>query len=104
DRQAVVAALRARFVEGPVLRLPNTKSNTFTTNGMTPIPGAGLIYPTFRTEGEWGSLEAAQVLMSGDKSTLTLPLGDEGSGWTLRLAAGWERKPVGRDIEVVQVP
>jgi hypothetical protein len=111
ERQVRVAELRRRFVEGPVVVLPSGRNSSFVTNGMTPIPDAGTVYPAFRTTGEWGSLTAAQVLMSLDRQSLTLPApptieGDviHGDGWTLTLAPGWVVRPSRRpgDFEVAR--
>lgn len=95
-----VAALRARFVEGPVLVLPRGRNASFITTGVTPIPGAGTIYPRFRVSGDWGSIEADQVLMSSDGGTITVPGPFEtdgpsitGEGWTVRLEPGWTVGP-----------
>jgi hypothetical protein len=113
ERAARVAELRRRFVEGPVLVMPNGKQNSFVTNGMTPIPGEGTIYPTFRSSGDWGSLDAVQALMSTDQSRLTVPApaSTEGStltgeGWTLTLAPGWTVRRGARagDWQVVRAP
>jgi hypothetical protein len=113
EQKARVADLRRRFVEAPVLRIPNTNNFSFSTIGMTPIPGEGTIYPTFRTQGEWGTLEGAQVLMSTDRNTLIVPLPKDiasdtlqGDGWTLKLAPGWGLRPAGRsgDHQVMRVP
>ena len=112
EQKARVADLRRHFVEGPVLRVPNTRNSSFTTNGMTPIPGEGTIYPSFRTQGEWGSLEAARVLMSADRNTLILPAPQDvmntmlkGDGWTLKVAPGWQVRPSPRpgDYEIVRL-
>lgn len=110
ERQRRVAELRRRFVDGPVLIVPNGRSNAYVTNGITPIPGAGTIYPSFRTTGDWGSLTAEQVLLSSDRKSLILPapkkvegLSVTGEGWTLTLAPGWKVRPGRRagDLEVV---
>ena len=108
--KAHVADLRRRFVEGPVLTLPNGRMNSFTTAGMTPIPEVGTVYPTFRTSGDWGSLEGALVLMSADRRTLTVPgpwkidgPSLSGEGWTLKLAAGWALRPGTRAGDFVVV-
>jgi hypothetical protein len=110
ERQARLAELRKRFVDGPVLVIPRGPSASFTTDGMTPIPGAGLVYPTYRTNGEWGSLEGQQVLVSTDRNTLTVPAPAsvegttlKGAGWTLTLNPGWIVQPGRRagDYEVV---
>jgi hypothetical protein len=110
DRRARVADLRRRFVDGPVVVLPNGRSNTFATNGMTPVPGAGVAYPSFRSAGDWGSLQADLVLLATDRSSITLegPAAVNGStitgrGWTLTLAPGWVAGPGPRpgDLRVV---
>lgn len=113
QRQRKLAELRKRFIEGPVLVLPNGKMNSFSTVGMMPIPGEGTVYPTFRTSGDWGSLEAASVLMAFDWSKLTLPAPTKvegrmltGDGWTLTLAEGWAMVPGSRqgDFKLVRQP
>jgi hypothetical protein len=50
--------------------------------------GVGTIIPGFRTSAEWGTLEAATVLMSTDRSTLTVPAPTSADGTTLR-GDGW---------------
>jgi hypothetical protein len=107
-----IAELRRRFVEGPVIVLRPGRNASFVTSGMTPIPGAGTVYPNFRTTAEWGSLDAAGVLMSADrKLTLPAPTSYErttlkGDGWTLQLAPGWVVRPGSRqgDVQVVRDP
>src|SRR4051794_19699123 len=96
EQKLRLAELRRRFVEAPVLILPSSRSSTFSSVGMTPIPGEGTIYPSFRTVAEWGTLEAAAVLMAPDRGKLTVPgpptvkgttvMGD---GWTVTIADGW---------------
>ena len=73
ERKARIAGLRKRFVDRPVLVLPAGGNFSFSPAGMTAIPHAGTIYPNFRITSKWGSLEAAEVLMSTDKATLTVP-------------------------------
>jgi len=90
--------------------LPRPRSASFANAGMTVLPGAGTIYPNYRTTAEWGSLEAARVLVSTDNTTVTLPApGTRGSplkgeGWTLTLAPGWVVRPGPRpgDLQVVK--
>ncbi len=109
-RQKRLAELRKRFIDGPVLVLPAGKSASFSTAGMTPIPGAGTVYPTYRTSSEWGSLEAASVLVAADRTKLTLPAPSktegstiEGDGWKLAIAAGWVVRPGTREGDFVLV-
>jgi hypothetical protein len=111
ERKARIAELRRRFVDGPVLLLPAGGNFSFAPAGMTAIPGAGTIYPNFRVTGKWGSLEAAEVLMSTDKATLTVPAPTaiegtklRGDGWTIELSPGWEARsgPRKGDVSIVE--
>ena len=104
EQKAKIAELKQHFVDGPVLVVPRDGNASFTTAGITPIPGFGTIYPNFRVKGEWGSLEAANVLMSPDRQWLSLPAprAPEGSvvrgdGWTATLAPGWVLRPGPRE-------
>ena len=95
-----VIEFRRRFVEGPVLVVPRGRNASFQSTGMTPVPGAGTIYPGYRVTGEWGSIEADFVLMSPDGSALTVPAPASvegttitGAGWTVTLEPGWVVRP-----------
>ena len=110
-RAARVAELRRRFVEGPVLVVPRGRNAAFITNGVTPVPGAGTIYPRYRVSGAWGSLEADLVLVAADERTLALPAPGalegktlEGEGWKVTLNEGWLVRTGARagDYEVVR--
>ena len=114
-RAGRVALLRQRFVDGPVVVVPRGRNASFITNGVTPIPGAGTIYPTYRVSGEWGSLEAELVLVSADERTLALPAPAparlegkslSGEGWKVTLNDGWVVRPGARkgDYEVIRAP
>jgi hypothetical protein len=111
EHRARVTELRRRFVDGPVLVLPPPRNASFLTAGITPIGVEGTVYPTFRTTTEWGTLQADLVLMSPDRSRLTLPApaGIEGTvlrgdGWTLTIATGWVVRPGSRsgDFQLVR--
>jgi hypothetical protein len=111
EQKARVAELRRRFVEGPVLVLPGARTTSFGTNGMTPIPGEGMVYPGFRGSDDWGSVEASTILKATDGSKLTLaaPAVTEGAtlsgdGWTVNLKPGWVVQPGNRkgDFQVVK--
>lgn len=111
DQETRVADLRRRFVEGPLLVLPNGRTNAFVTNGITPIPGAGIVYPSFHTTADWGSLDAERVLLATDRSTLTVPAPASvegavltGDDWTLTIAPGWIVRPGSRpgDFQLVR--
>ncbi len=104
EQKARLAELRRLFVDGPVLELPGGGNFSFLTAGITPIPGVGTVYPSFRLTAEWGSLEAAKVLVAPNRVKLTLPAPSSvegrtlnGKDWTLTLAPGWTVRPGSRE-------
>jgi hypothetical protein len=111
ERQARIEDLRRRFVDGPVLVLPRGRNASFITTGVTPIPGAGTIYPRYRVTGEWGTIEAEAVLVSPDGTTLRVPVlpdldpaAPAGEDWSMTLADGWTVQPGPRpgDFQLVR--
>jgi hypothetical protein len=106
ERERRIADLARRFVEGPIVITPRSNNMSFVTNGMTPLPGAGTVYPSVRAVAEWGVLEASQALVAADRSTIRVAgppsAGDPitGEGWTLRLADGWVLRPGPRPGDV----
>jgi len=56
EQKAKVAELRKRFVDRPVLVLPNA-GGSFSSSGITPIPGAGTVFPKVHVTAAWGVLE-----------------------------------------------
>lgn len=100
------AAMRQRFLEGPVLNLPLTEafSYSFDPTNQVPIEGVGTVYPYLRISAAWGILEATQgalmlmkdemisgIRVSAPKDPATRPLA--GEGWTLTLKEGWSVVP-----------
>jgi hypothetical protein len=111
ERERRIAKLRARFVTGPVLVLPRGRGASFVTTGVTPIPGAGTVLPSYRVQGEWGEIEASHVLVSTDGNALAVPgpftrdgTRLAGEGWTVVLADTWDLEPGPRpgDYRVVR--
>ncbi len=113
QRQARIAELRRRFVDGPVLLMPGGGSGLSNSLGAVVVPDVGTIYfHAYRMTGPWGALEAEKgVLVSSDGRTRRLPapvLRDEttisGEGWTLKVAPGWVVREGARrgDYEVVR--
>lgn len=106
ERRRLVAALRAKLVDGPVLRAPvNGASFSFDPNRVTPLPPEGAVYGTIRVGAEWGVLEVADGgLLSKDWRSLSVAYGDasptpdglRGEGWVLRLEPGWRLVEGGR--------
>ena len=111
ERRARVAELRRRFVDGPVLTIPRARTYTF-AGDVTPIGAAGSIYPGFRAQVEWGTLESSKILIAADGRTMTVPAPADtkgstltGDGWKLELAPGWRIGPGIRpgDYQIVRV-
>lgn len=105
-QRALVLELRRRFVDGPVLVLPGAPGS-FASAGLTPIPGAGTVFPDVRVTAEWGRLVADRALRSTDRSTISLPAPRmregatiSGDGWTLEMAPGWTLRPGPRPGDV----
>lgn len=104
-QQVRVAELRHRFVDGPVLTMPAPGSGTSDTTGSVVIPGAGTVFfGSFTRTTKWGRLNANNgVLLSGDGSTLSVPLTGplegstlQGNGWSVTLNSGWVVRPAAR--------
>lgn len=112
--QRELAELRARFVDGPVLRLrPGALRVSFDYRGQRTLPGAGTVMQKLSwTDGAGSSLTADQgALIAADWSELRIPLVEmpadgtlqeartfTGPGWTLTLAAGWKLSRDGKSV------
>ena len=112
-RQARIAELRRRFVDGPVLVMPGGGSGFSDSRGAVVIPEAGTIYfGPFRTTGPWGSIEADKgVLIATDGRSRRVPAPGpvagatiSGDGWAFKAAPGWTIRegPRPGDYEVVR--
>jgi hypothetical protein len=111
QRQARIAELRQRFVDGPVFVMTCGGGGTSNSLGAIVIPGAGTVYfHPYRLSGACGTLAAENgVLEASDGGSRRLPApvrGDgatiSGDGWTFKAAAGWVIREGGRrgDYEV----
>jgi len=98
QRQARIAELRRRFMDGPVFVMPGGGSGYSDSHGATVIPDIGTVYfGDYRQKGEWGTIEATKgVLISTDGRTRRLPapvrrddITVDGDGWTVKAAPGW---------------
>jgi hypothetical protein len=110
-RAARLAELRARFVDGPVLRLPMAKMQmSFDPTAQETLDTLGVVYPTLRISAAWGILTVAsggallgwnvgQVVLPAPRDATPRPLG--GDGWTLELKEGWEVVPGERAGDLV---
>ena len=113
QRQARIAELRRRFVDGPVFLMPGGGGGFSDSHGAVVIPDVGTVYfGAYRMTGEWGTLEADKgVLIAADGRSRRLPApvrGDDatisGDGWTFKAGAGWVIRQGARqgDYEVVR--
>jgi hypothetical protein len=56
---------------GPEIR---ERGASFGSAGITSIPGEGTLFSSYRTKGDWCTLEASTVLVDMDRGKLTVPL------------------------------
>jgi len=114
DRQARLADLRARLVDGPVLVLPLAQSNfQFNPQTLVALDGVGTVYPSMRLTDVWGSLEVERggALVRSTTRLATVPRvgpsadSGNGDGWRLQLKPGWAIVPGQRtgDLTVTHV-
>jgi hypothetical protein len=100
-QQAIVAELRRRYVDGPVLVVPRAGSGSVNNAGATVIPGAGTVFRALANKGAWGFFDApGGALVSADGETVSLPapvIVDattlKGDGWTATVGPGWTVQP-----------
>jgi hypothetical protein len=113
QRQAQIAGLRQRFVDGPVFVMPCGGSGTSNSLGAVVIPGAGTVYfHPYRLSGPCGTLAAENGVLeasNGGARRLPAPVRADdatisGDGWTFKAAAGWVVREGARrgDYEVVR--
>ena len=96
-RQAHLADLKARLVDGPVLRLPLLHANyQFNPQTLEALGSAGVVYPTMKLNADWGVLAVEQGALLDKAMTVaavTMAGGSpehlQGLGWRLTLNKGW---------------
>jgi hypothetical protein len=101
EQQAIIAELRRRYVDGPVLIVPRAGRGSINTMGATVVPGAGTVFRAMANKGAWGSFDAqAGALVSADEQTISLPAPVvvdattlKGEGWTATVSPGWTVQP-----------
>ena len=101
EQQAIIAELRRRYVDGPVLIVPRAGRGSINTMGATVIPGAGTVFRAMANKGAWGSFDAqGGALVSADEETISLPAPVvvdattlKGEGWTATVGPGWTVQP-----------
>jgi hypothetical protein len=100
-QQAIIAELRRRYVDGPVLIVPRAGSGSVNNMGATVIPGAGTVFRAMANKGAWGFFDAKDgALVSADGETISLPAPVvidattlKGDGWTATVGEGWTVQP-----------
>jgi hypothetical protein len=101
EQQVIIAELRRRYVDGPVLIVPRAGSGSVNNSGATVIPGAGTVFRAMANKGAWGSFDATNgALISADGETISLPAPVvvdattlKGDGWTATVSPGWIVQP-----------
>lgn len=106
-RQARLAALKAKLVDGPVLALPLLhERHQFNPQTLQPLGDYGTAYPTMRLSDDWGVLEVEDgILLGPHRATVSAvgidPTGLKGAGWHLQLSPGWTVAPGARKGDLV---
>jgi hypothetical protein len=101
EQQVIIAELRRRYVDGPVLIVPRAGSGSINSMGATVIPGAGTVFRAMANKGAWGFFDAqGGALISADGETISLPAPVvvdattlKGDGWTATVNPGWTVQP-----------
>ena len=102
-RQAHLAELKARLVDGPVLRLPlagHHASYQFNPQTLEALGSTGVVYPTMKLNADWGTLAVEQgALLDKAMSVAAVAAAGasddrlQGPGWHLSLNQGWVVAP-----------
>ena len=108
-RQAHLADLKARLVDGPVLRLPLLHANyQFNPQTLEALGASGVVYPTMKLSADWGVLAVEQGALLDKAMTVAAvstaggsPDRLQGPGWRLTLNKGWSVAPGPREGDFV---
>jgi len=102
-KQAHLAQLKARLVDGPVLRLPlagHHASYQFNPQTLEAFGSTGVVYPTMKLSADWGALSVEQgALLDKAMSVAAVTAAGasadhlQGPGWRLSLNQGWVVAP-----------
>jgi len=94
---------RARFIDGPTLRIPLRQMQIeFDPRALQPLGDVGTVYPTLKVTDEWGVLTVSDgALVGADWTWVAVPvpadwsgsLSDAGKGWTLDAKSSWHARP-----------
>lgn len=113
-RQAHLAELKAKLVDGPVLRLPlagHHASYQFNPTTLEALGAAGVVYPMLKLSADWGVLSVEQgALLDKAMSVAAVAAAGasadhlQGPGWRLSLKGGWVVAPGERAGDFVLRP
>jgi len=102
-KQAHLAELKARLVDGPVLRLPlaaHHASYQFNPQTLEALGSTSVVYPTMKLSADWGTLSVEQgALLDKAMSVAAVTAAGasadhlQGPGWRLSLNRGWVVAP-----------
>ncbi len=102
-RQAHLADLKARLVDGPVLRVAlagHHASYQFNPQTLEAMGTTGVVYPTMTLSADWGMLKVEQGALLDKAMTVAAvsaaggaPDHLQGPGWKLALNKGWHVVP-----------
>lgn len=106
----ILAACRARLVDGPVLAIPLQKMNMqYNPGTVLPLEKFGTVYPQIRVVDAWGILTVSKgalispdfshIYVTAPKETAGRPI--EGDGWKLELKDGWKMEAGSRNGDYV---
>ncbi|MCH7872512.1 MAG: hypothetical protein IID33_12500 [Planctomycetes bacterium] len=91
-RQQRLAAARAKFIDGPTLRirLVNMKIQ-FDPNTLQPLDRVGAVYPTLRIRDVWGTLEVEDgALVAAGWKSLTVSVAPDWDGKVTERKGAWK--------------
>ena len=100
-KQAHLADLKARLVDGPVLRLPLVHASyQFNPQTLEALGATGVVYPTMKLNADWGVLAVEQGALLDKAMTVaavSVAGGSadhlQGPGWHLAMNKGWHIAP-----------
>jgi hypothetical protein len=91
-KQAMLRDFRARFVDGPVLKLPlHNMQFEMDPNRAQSFEPYGTIYPTLTVRDDWGKIvvKSGSALIASDWTRLTVPR-EPAEDYALTLNDGWK--------------
>ena len=109
-KQAHLAELKARLVDGPVLQVPlagHHASYQFNPQTLEALGGDRVVYPTMKLSADWGVLAVEQGALLDKAMTVAAvaagaaPDHLQGPGWHLTLNKGWVVEPGPRAGDLV---